>query len=213
MKKSIAFTLAVLLALGMFAGCGNTADTPQTTTEATEAAEPVGTLLIHVGAAFEFVYDATGKALQINGLNEAGQDIAPICDKYIGRDCVHGVRGLLRHMSDNKLIGDAKTMAVRVKHGDPLPSQDFLETITTDTQYLADEECTGVKVIQIGQGQLNNDGTLTPQIAKTLAYLTLGCTAEDLTGADVPAQGLYTFSYDGKSCTVDAVTGAVTLQQ
>lgn len=212
MKKLFALMLSVLMILSLFVGCGgNSSDeTTGTTTEATQAAEPAGTLLISMGAAFEIVYDQDGNVLELTGTNDTGKTIAAACTQYEGRGCVFAARGILRYASDNKLIGDARSMAVRVKFGDPLPSEDFLDTIITDCQYLADEESTGIRMVKIGEEQLDENGLLTSETAKRLAARFLGCTEADLTGEDTPTDNVFTFSFEGKACTVDAATGLVT---
>ena len=215
MKKFLALMLSAVMILSLLAGCGGNSNTETTaaTTEATKAAEPVGTLIITMGACFELVYDEEGNALEIKGTNETGKTIAENCQQNVGRGCVFAARSILRYASDNNLIGDAKTMAVRVKQGDPLPSEDFLTTIITDCQYLADEESTGIRMVLLADNALDANGNLTAETAKRMAARFLNGTEETLTGEDTPSEGIFTYSFEGKTCTVDAVTGFVAAKE
>lgn len=213
MKRILAMLLCVILVLGLFVGCNKEEAAPTTTaaTEAsTEPAEPAGTLYLAFGPALALVYDEEGKVLQIAGTNEAGKTIADTCADQVGRGCVFAARKFLRYASDNNLLGDAKSMVVRVGNSDPLPTEDFLDTIVTDCEYLADEECTGIQLMKITVDDLDSDGNMIPETARALAARFLGVTESDLQGEETVADGFYSFSCGDASCTVDAFTGLVT---
>ena len=211
MKKVFALLLAAVLVISM-AACGETAETPATTTPATEpkAAEPMGTLYVTFGATLEFVFDAEGNALSITGTNEIGKTLAAAKQDQVGKGCVFGLRAILRYASDNNLLGDAKSMVIRVGAGEKLPSEDFLNTIATDCQYLADEECTGIQMFIAADSKLDTQGNLTPDAAKALAIRFLGAAEADITGGDAAAEGVYTFTCGEETVTVDAFSGLVT---
>lgn len=213
MKKLFAILLALAMVFAL-AAC-NQADTPDTTAAPTTAptekvSEPIGTLYFTFGAAIEMVYDEEGEVLELTGKNEAGNAIAAACQNQLGKECVFAARAILRYVSDNQLIGDARTVAVRVGKGDPLPDAEFLETIITDCQYLADEECTNLKMVKIHDERLTEDGELNLDAAMRLASYFLGAQEADITGNNEPVDGVYTLSSGEKSCTVDAFTGLVT---
>lgn len=214
MKKITALILCAVMLLGLFAGC-NKKDTAESTTASTindiyEDATPAGTLYVSFGAAIEVIYDDEGNVLKITGTNEVGKTIAAACNEQLGKGCVFAVRKMLRYASDNNLLGDAKSMVVRVGAGDPLPADDFLDTIATDTQYLADEECTGIQMMRLEEDDdLDSAGNLIPEAARLLAARYLGVAEEALSGEETIVDGLFTFSCGEKSCTVDAFTGLV----
>lgn len=215
MKRVLILTVCAALLLGMLVGCGNTSQ-PETSAPETTApkAEPAGTLVVSLGAAtFELVYDKDGRSLEITGANEAGKPHAEAAQRHLGKECVHAVRSLLRYASDNKIIGDTKTMSARLKFGDVLPKEDFLDTIIIDTQLLADEECTGVRIYKLGTEQIDQTGLILPEPAKEMAARYLGCEPVDLVGEETPADGIYTFTAGDKSCVVDASTGLVSPAQ
>ena len=211
MKKVIALLLCAVALVGLLAGCNkNKADETTLSTEYLVESTPAGTLYLTFGAMIEVVYDADGNALHIAGKNDAGKTIANACQNQLNQDCVFAARAMLRYASDNKLFGDAKTVAVRLGKNDPMPTTDFLETIITDCQYLLDEECTGLKMIRISDERLDEDSRLNLDCAKILASYYLGAPTSELSGGEVPLDGVYTITTaDGKSCTVDAFNGLV----
>lgn len=193
----------------LMAGCGNNSK-PSETTEDTTPATPAGTLYVTLNNTLELVYDQDGNILELKGTDADSNAIAADLQMHLGRGCVHAVRGFMRYVSDRKIIGDAKSMTVRVGFGDPLPTADFLDTITVDTQMLADEEGTGVQIHKISADKLDSAGLILPEVAKILAARRLSTTAETLTGEDTVVDGQYTYSFAGKTCTVNATTGLIT---
>ena len=216
MKKWIAMLLAVMLVISM-AACGEeAAEAPATTTAATTAATeatepvPVGTLYVALGGTLELVYDQEGKAISITGTDELGKTLAAAGQKQVGKGCVFVLRTILRYASDNQLLGDTKSMVLRIGAGEKMPTEDFIEVIATDCQYLADEECTGVQMFRAIDDKIGEDGNLTLEAAKTLAARFMGVTVEELTMPEATAVGFYTFSCGDKTVTVNSFTGLVT---
>lgn len=218
MKKTIAVLLCAAMMLGLLVGCSkkNTADssdpTPITVGDPYSDHTPAGTLYLTFGAAIEILFDENGKSLEITGKNEAGEKIAGACQAQVGQGCVFAARAMLRYASDNKLLGDAKTVAVRLGKGEAPPSEDFLDTIVTDCQYLADEECTDLKMVRLWGNRLTEDGDLNADAAKLLASYFLDVEPEEVSGSEMPESGVYTMSAGDKTCTVDAFTGLVTMK-
>ena len=205
--------LALMLVISM-AACGNEAAAPETTAATTAATEPteavpVGTLYVAMGGTLELVFDNAGNALSITGTNELGETLAAAGQKQVGKGCVFVLRTILRYASDNQLLGDTKSMVLRIGAGETLPTEDFIEVIATDCQYLADEECTGVQMYRAIDDKLDADGNLTAAAAKFLAARFMGVTAEDVSGEETITEGVYTFSNGDVTVTVDAFTGLV----
>lgn len=207
MKKILALCLALLVMLSVLSGCGENKADPTETTEA--PATPAGTLYVSFGAALEIVYDDAGDALQLTGTNETGKVLAEAKQDQLGMECVHVLRAILSHAIANDLMGDAKTVAVRVGASDPLPADDFLDVIVQDCQYLVDEELAAADMACLAGDRLGEDGNLTCAAAKELAGEYLGVDAAELSGEETPVDGVFTFTGGDRSCTVDAFTGLV----
>ena len=207
MKKLFALCLALVLVL---CGCAETPAEPAVTTEPMETTEasatPVGTLYVSFGATLELVYDETGAALEIKGTNEIGKQLAEAKQDQLGKGCMYVLRSVFRYAIANELLGDAKTAAFRTGKDDPLPTEDFLTVIGQDCQYLLDEEVTHIGMYELSGDKLDADGNLTFDTAKLLATKYLGADAQ---GDETPADGVYTFTAEEKSCTVDVFTGLV----
>lgn len=204
MKKFLALCLALLALMSVLSGCGEEKADPTETTETTPT--PAGTLYVSFGATLEFVYDEAGNALELTGTNDAGKVLAEAKQDQLGKGCVYGLRSILRYAINNDLLGDAKTVAVRIGTDDPLPTDDFLDVIVQDCQYLVDEELASVDMFCLAGDKLGEDGTLTYAAAKELAGEYLGV---DASGDQTPVDGVYTFTGGDRSCTVDAFTGLV----
>lgn len=210
MKKYIAILLALVCLLSGCSGAPAETTPATTVTPTTEPApQPVGTLYVAFGAALEMVYDNAGNALSITGVNETGKILAEAKQDYLGRGCVYALRAILRHAITNDLVGDTKTVTIRIGVNDPLPTEDFLLTIGQDCQYLIDEEVSGMDLYALTGELVDETGNLTYDMAAKLAATYLGADAADLTGAETPTDGLYTFASSEKACTVDAFNGLV----
>ena len=207
MKKIIALSLALLLLL---CGCGKEAAvTPETTTVPETTAPPptpAGTLYVSFGAALEIVYDESGNALTLTGLNEVGKQLADAKQNQLNKGCVYTLRSILRMAIDQQLLGDAKTCTVRIGANDPLPTEDFLMTIGQDCQYLIDEEGAPLDIYCLTGDMLDEKGELTFDTAQMLASKYLQAEA---TPAEETPIGVYTFTAGDKTCTVDAFSGLI----
>ena len=210
MRKWIAFCLIMTMLLGALSGCGNApaTDTSAPTETTAPAPTPIGTLYASFGAALELTYDENGNALSITGTNEAGKLLAEAKQDQLNKGCVYALRSILRKAINDGLLGaDTKTVTIRIGVNDPLPTEDFLNTVCQDCQYLVDEEISGVDLYGLQGDLLDEDGNLTYAMAQRLATKHLGA---DATGDETITDGVYTFTAADKTCTVNALTGLVT---
>ena len=210
MKKYIALLLALVCLLSGCAGAPAETTAPTTTAPTTEPApQPAGTLYVTFGAVLEIVYDENGNALTMTGINETGKILAEAKQDQLNKGCVYTLRSILRLAIADGHIGDAKTVTVRIGANDPLPGEDFLFTIGQDCQYLIDEEVAGIDMYCLTGDMLDEKGDLTFETAQLLASKYLNADPSQLTGDEAPTDGVYTFTADEKSCTVDAFNGLV----
>ena len=209
MKKWIALSLALCMALGILSGCGAQTATPTETTAPTEATEskPLGTLYVSFGATLEIIYDQNGNALELIGTNEAGKVLAEAKQDQLNKGCVYTLRSILRYAITEDLLGDAKTVTIRVGAEERLPKNDFLDEIAYDCQLLIDEELAGMDMISLTEDRLDDYGDLSYETAKLLAETYLE--SAEVSGEQVAVGGVFTFTAGERSCTVDAFTGLV----
>ena len=205
MKKQISLLLCALLLLSLFTACKDSGNTAASTTETT--ATPAGTLLMSLGATFEVSFDQKGNVLEVNATNAQGEALEGEIGDFTGRGCVFLVRKLLRQAITAGALGDTKSLVVRLNTGDTEPVENFLETIVEDTQYLADEEGTGIKVTALLKDDLTPEGLLSSAAAKSLVAKHLGVTPDTLQDGVLNADTKQ-YTFDGY--TVDALYGTVT---
>lgn len=207
-KRIIALLGCIVLVLSMFSGCKK----KEADGSIYENFTPAGTLYIDFGVSIEVVYDDEGKALQLVGTNQAGKQAATNCTRFLGKPCSAVVWKLLEYSVKNKLTGSTPLMVIRLDKTDVPPSDDFLTAIATPCQQLSDRMNAGIRVFAPEGEQLDEEGQLTSQTAKALAAVRFGCAETDITGGEALADGVYTFTCNGKTCTVDAFSGVTTLK-
>jgi len=207
-KRIFALLGCAALLLSMFTGCKK----KEADGSIYENFTPAGTLYVDFGASIEVLYDDEGNALLFTGVNEAGKKIATGSTMYLGKLCPSFLWKLLEFGIKNKLTDSTPLMVVRVGKTDVPPTDDFLTAIATGCQQLSDRMNAGIRVFALGEEQLNEEGLLTAQTAKTLASVRFGCAETEVDGDAAPADGVYTFTCNGKTCTVDAFSGVTTLK-
>ena len=171
---------------------------------------PTGTLYCYLNGAVELIYDDEGKALQLSGTNEIGKQLTSACIHMLGSKSEELPKAMLSHAIQNNLLGQTKTMVLRVGSGDPLPYESMLTDIADQCQQLAAEKGCAIRVFAVNQNMLTKDDLLGLDIAKQIATVYLG--EGEISGDAVPANGVYSFTANGKSCTVDAFSGVVTMK-
>lgn len=151
-NKRLAVMLAAVLALLIGGGAvftlaqGKTAPTP-TTTAAPAAAEPElpypeggGTLILRVNPEFAIHYDAQGKVVGVDELNDDARAMALDLASYEGQECRAAVSALIAKIKDAGYIVEevenegGNTINLEVEDGSALPASDFLRNIVHDSQ-------------------------------------------------------------------------------
>ena len=207
MTRRIAALLCCAAALlGLLCGCKK----KNAAVNIYEDFTPTGTLYCYLNGAVELIYDDEGKALQLSGTNEIGKQLTSACIQLLGSKSEELPKAMLIHAIQNNLLGETKTMVLRVGSGDPLPYESMLTDIADQCQQLAAEKGCAIRVFAVNQNMLAKDDLLGLDIAKQIAAVYLG--EGEISGDEAPANGVYSFTANGKSCTVDAFSGVVTMK-
>lgn len=207
-KRIIALLGCAVLLLGLLSGCKKEPAAGNIYEDYT----PAGTLFLNFGASMEIVFDDEGNTLQILGTNPDGKLIATNSTSYLGEHCYVAAWKGLEYGIKNNLTGSVPLMVLRLDKGEIPPEDDFLLSMAAACQELADSLSVKIQVFALEGDQLDSEGLLTTETAKTLAAAAFGCTAADISGDVSTANGVYTLSYNGKTCTVDTFSGVVTLK-
>ena len=136
-NKRLAVMLAAVLALLIGGG----------TTAAPAAAEPElpypeggGTLILRVNPEFAIHYDAQGKVVGVDELNDDARAMALDLASYEGQECRAAVSALIAKIKDAGYIVEevenegGNTINLEVEDGSALPASDFLRNIVHDSQ-------------------------------------------------------------------------------
>ena len=145
-------SLAVL-STALLTGCGSqsqsAADTAPAVAEETAVAETqtletptlgeTGILILSVNPEIRIDYDKDGKVTAISGRNEDGNKIAQAAQDEIGKNCDEVLRNLITEINAagyfvDDIDGHQKNIVIQIEPGSVLPSDDFLQNMSTSTQ-------------------------------------------------------------------------------
>lgn len=198
-----ALALLVLVIVLLAKGCSGDSGTT--------SKKVCGTVVLTYGAHVEIDYDQNGKILRLRGMNDLGQTAVAAESGLVGKDVTKGVDACLSALAEDSVIRRNRSLAIRVKFGDRLPKDDFLETVAEDARVTCREKGINLKVYPIGPDKLEPDGTINMETCKTMAMDYLGALMmADIGGDETPVDNVYTFSFENRICTVDTNTGLVT---
>ena len=200
MKKFFAILLSIALLCALCA-CGETAKKPASTQPAEAAV--CGMLVLTTETAVKITYDTDGMVTDV-------ADAENYTD-FLGKSCSTVVKEL---MESHKLSPDVKNIVLKVSVGSQLPTQFFLEALTTDLENAAKALETSAKITVIGLDSLDESGFIKAETAESLLRNQLGNTIEKLVANDILINEAYSFTVtttDGEIqvYNVDAVTGLI----
>lgn len=198
-----ALALLVLLILLVAKGCSGDPDgAPK---------KVCGTVVLAYGAQVEIDYDQNGKILNLRGMNDLGKTAVAKAGGLAGKDTTKGVVSCLSVLAEDPVVRKSRTLAIRVKFGDPLPKEDFLKTIAEEAKVACREKGINLRVYPLGPEALEDEGTIKMETCKSMAMDYFGALMmADIGGDEVPVDNMYTFFFENMTCTVDAITGLVT---
>ena len=155
-RKSFLVTISslALLSIALLTGCGSqsaqsTSDTAPAASEETAVAEvqsletptlgEAGILILSVNPEIRIDYDKDGKVTAISGRNEDGNKIAQAAQDEIGKSCDEVLRNLITEINAagyfvDDIDGHQKNIVIQIEPGSVLPSDDFLQNMSTSTQ-------------------------------------------------------------------------------
>lgn len=183
-KKSLLKPLLpLLLILLMLAGCSNSADKG---TEAPSDTQVMGALILSVNPKVEISYNSYGLVIDLQGLNEDGEQIVEAYGAYEGQTCREVTCGLIEKMQEAGYFssenGEQKNIVLQLAAGSLCPDDDFLENVTEDVKKtvngLSEGNNTILNLPAVSPTPAPESLTVTLEQAKTIA-LEYGLFTED----------------------------------
>lgn len=219
MKKIIALLLAVLMLLGVLAGCGKDGNADQGTTPSGNGSgvtetEKGGSLVVTANASVIITYGTDGLVLGAEGGNKDGEYLLEAYDDLMGFSCAELVAQIIKDSALRTNMGRLTYVAVKFNKDASAPGTNFVETIEKTAKETVEEAAPDAKLIMILQEDLDAEGNIGLLKAKELVEGFLEVEKVDgFDGTDKPVDGFYSFnvSWDGMEefFHVNANTGSV----
>ena len=139
-----AFTSLTFTAAVFTTGCGSQENGQVQETEIKAEAEASqgealadkGIITLSVNPEISIEYDKEGKVTAVTGNNADGEGIVSAYQDYQGKDCSTVLEELINRINEAGYFidGNKKNIVIQMEPGSVLPADDFLETISRDTQ-------------------------------------------------------------------------------
>lgn len=216
MKKILAIMMAALMLAGLLAGCGDT--TPEATNGAGgEVNTPVaaGMLVLNAAAALNISYDADGLVLNVEGINEGGENLAAEYTDYLGKSCSEAICDLIAaSVTAGYLNEEVNYAMIKVAVGSAMPGATFMETIQKDAEGAIANAGSTAALVVLTEENLDDNGYIDLESAKVLvaAYLAVK-SLDTIDGTPEPVNGMYNFRITAgdyaDDLIVDGISGDV----
>ena len=221
-KKSTMFAglgLCAVLAAAL-SGCGSLpqAGAGQQGAGSTAA---VGSILLSVNPEIEVAYDARGKVVEVEGVNDDGRSVVGGYDGYEGRDTGAVMGELVHEISDDGYFdgginGRERNIVLKMADGSSAPSDDFMEQVADSVRTAASGCGLTSSAYALDRDDLDDSGLIGIEAAKEIVLGQLGIDPASASFRDHEYElddGVYEleFVYEGVEYDyeVDARTGKV----
>lgn len=179
-KKSTMFAglgLCAVLAAAL-SGCGSLpqAGAGQQGAGSTAA---VGSILLSVNPEIEVAYDARGKVVEVEGVNDDGRSVVGGYDGYEGRDTGAVMGELVHEISDDGYFdgginGRERNIVLKMADGSSAPSDDFMEQVADSVRTAASGCGLTSSAYALDRDDLDDSGLIGIEAAKEIVLGQLG---------------------------------------
>lgn len=211
--------LCAVLAAAL-SGCGSL---PQAGAEQQGAGSTaaVGSILLSVNPEIEVAYDARGKVVEVEGVNDDGRSVVGGYDGYEGRDTGAVMGELVHEISDDGYFdgginGRERNIVLKMADGSSAPSDDFMEQVADSVRTAASGCGLTSSAYALDRDDLDDSGLIGIEAAKEIVLGQLGIDPASASFRDHEYElddGVYEleFVYEGVEYDyeVDARTGKV----
>lgn len=170
-KRFLAILMAVVMVLGL-AACGQKgAQNSQHNGDASNT-RVVGMLVFSTDASLNISYNDQGTILALEGTNDEGITLAEAFPDCVGMTCGDLVAELIKKCASQNTL--TENVILKQSFGSKLPGADFLNDLVSKAQAAADEANMTTNVIQIPAENLDENGYINVDTAKTILLNKLG---------------------------------------
>lgn len=181
----------------------------------------VGSILLSVNPEIEVTYDARGKVVEVEGVNDDGRSVVGGYDGYEGRDTGAVMGELVHEISDDGYFdgginGRERNIVLKMADGSSAPSDDFMEQVADSVRTAASGCGLTSSAYALDQDDLDDSGLIGIEAAKEIVLGQLGIDPASASFRDHEYElddGVYEleFVYEGVEYDyeVDARTGKV----
>ena len=181
----------------------------------------VGSILLSVNPEIEVAYDARGKVVEVEGVNDDGRSVVGGYDGYEGRDTGAVMGELVHEISDDGYFdgginGHERNIVLKMADGSSAPSDDFMEQVADSVRTAASGCGLTSSAYALDRDDLDDSGLIGVEAAKEIVLGQLGIDPASASFRDHEYElddGVYEleFVYEGVEYDyeVDARTGKV----
>lgn len=181
----------------------------------------VGSILLSVNPEIEVAYDARGKVVEVEGVNDDGRSVVGGYDGYEGRDTGAVMGELVHEISDDGYFdgginGRERNIVLKMADGSSAPSDDFMEQVADSVRTAASGCGLTSSAYALDRDDLDDSGLIGIEAAKEIVLGQLGIDPASASFRDHEYElddGVYEleFVYEGVEYDyeVDARTGKV----
>lgn len=181
----------------------------------------VGSILLSVNPEIEVAYDARGKVVEVEGVNDDGRSVVGGYDGYEGRDTGAVMGELVHEISDDGYFdgginGRERNIVLKMADGSSAPSDDFMEQVADSVRTAASGCGLTSSAYALDRDDLDDSGLIGVEAAKEIVLGQLGIDPASASFRDHEYElddGVYEleFVYEGVEYDyeVDARTGKV----
>lgn len=181
----------------------------------------VGSILLSVNPEIEVAYDARGKVVEVEGVNDDGRSVVGGYGGYEGRDTGAVMGELVHEISDDGYFdgginGRERNIVLKMADGSSAPSDDFMEQVADSVRTAASGCGLTSSAYALDRDDLDDSGLIGIEAAKEIVLGQLGIDPASASFRDHEYElddGVYEleFVYEGVEYDyeVDARTGKV----
>ena len=139
----------------------------------------VGSILLSVNPEIEVAYDARGKVVEVEGVNDDGRSVVGGYDGYEGRDTGAVMGELVHEISDDGYFegginGRERNIVLKMADGSSAPSDDFMEQVADSVRTAASGCGLTSSAYALDQDDLDDSGLIGIEAAKEIVLGQLG---------------------------------------